>query len=127
MSKRLFFIAGEASGDVYGAYLIKLLKQQDTQVNILAIGGDHMQEAGATIVHHIRELSVMGFVEVVKNITKIKKIFSSCQEHIASHQTDTIIFIDFPGFNLRMAAWAKSKGIHTIPVHFTKSLGLERI
>jgi len=114
MSKRLFFIAGEASGDVYGAYLIELLIQQHAEVDIIAVGGDKMKTAGATIVHHIRELSIMGFVEVVKNFSKIKGIFRSCQSHILSHKTETIIFIDFPGFNLRMANWAKSKGIHTV-------------
>lgn len=114
MNRRLFFIAGEASGDVYGAYLIQLLKQQYPLLEINAIGGDKMKLAGANLIHHIRELSVMGFVEVVKNFSRIKKIFRSAQSNILEHETDTLILIDFPGFNLRMAAWAKARGIRTI-------------
>jgi len=114
MKRRLFFIAGEASGDVYGAYLIRLLKENDSELEIWAIGGDKMKSEGAIIIHHIRELSVMGFVEVFKNLNQIRSIFKSSQSHILKEKTETIILIDFPGFNLRMAKWAKSHGIRTI-------------
>jgi len=94
MSPQLFFIAGEASGDVYGGYLIRLLQQQYPSLEVNAVGGDKMKEAGANITFHISELSVMGFVEVIKNISKLNRIFKSSQAEILKHKTDTLILID---------------------------------
>ncbi len=114
MSHRVFIIAGEASGDMYGAYLIRLLKEHQPSLAIRAWGGDKMEAAGADIALHISELSIMGFVEVIKNLPRLAKLFSTCRQHILDFQTETIVFIDFPGFNLRLAPWAKKNNIRTI-------------
>lgn len=114
MSHKLFIIAGEASGDIYGAYLIRLLKEQHPTVSIKAWGGDQMKRAGADIGQHISELSIMGFVEVFKNLARLQKLFKRCQDQILEFETDTVVFVDFPGFNLRLAPWAKDKGIRTV-------------
>ena len=99
---------------MYGAYLIRLLKMHNPSISIRAWGGDKMKAAGADVVVHISELSIMGFVEVVKNLARLRKLFSTCQHQILDFQTDTIVFIDFPGFNLRLAPWAKKNNIRTI-------------
>jgi len=114
MSKRIFIIAGESSGDIYGSYLINLIKQTAPSTVIEAWGGDKMQAAGATIRTHIKELSIMGIVEVIKNIPKIRKLIVKCKGEIKQFQPDAVIFIDYPGFNLRMAKWVKRHGIRTI-------------
>lgn len=114
MSHRLFIIAGESSGDMYGAYLIRLLKEHQPSIAIRAWGGDKMKAAGADIALHISELSIMGFVEVIKNLPRLPKLFSKCREQILDFHTETIVFIDFPGFNLRLAPWAKKNNIRTI-------------
>ena len=114
MRNRLFIIAGESSGDLYGAYLIKLIKQTAPQIGIEAWGGDKMQAAGATIKTHIKDLSLMGIVEVAKNIGNIQKLLKKCRNDISSFNPDAVIFIDYPGFNLRIAKWVKEQNIPTI-------------
>lgn len=114
MRKRIFIIAGESSGDIYGSYLIKLIKQAAPNTEIKAWGGDHMQEAGATIQTHIRDLSIMGIVEVVKNMGTIRKLLTKCKDDITEFKPETVVFIDYPGFNLRMAKWVKLQKITTI-------------
>lgn len=114
MNRRIFIIAGEASGDVYGSYLIRLLQKHDPDISIQAIGGSQMESAGAELITHIRDLSVMGFVEVISQLGKIRKLFKHCRSAILTFQPDTVICIDYPGFNLRMAPWIKSQGIRTI-------------
>ncbi len=114
MRNRLFIIAGESSGDCYGAYLIKLIKQAAPNISIEAWGGDKMQAAGATIKTHISDLSFMGLVEVVKNIGNIQKLLKKCKNDINHFNPDAVIFIDYPGFNLRIAKWVKEQHIPTI-------------
>jgi lipid-A-disaccharide synthase len=114
MNKKIFIIAGESSGDIYGSYLIKLIKQTAPNTEIHAWGGDKMKSAGATIKTHIRDLSIMGIVEVIKNLGTIKTLLATCKKDIKQLDPDTVIFIDYPGFNLRMAKWAKLQNITTI-------------
>jgi len=114
MSRSIFIIAGEASGDMYGAYLIEQLRAHDHKVEIDSWGGDKMQAAGAHILRHVSSLSFMGFMEVLKKVSKIRQLFIECQQAISAGNYDAVIFIDFPGFNLRMAKWVKHKGLHTI-------------
>ena len=111
---RYYIIAGEASGDLHGSNLIKELKALNPLIDIRGWGGDKMQEAGATIVKHYRELAFMGFAEVIKNLPAILRNFKTCKEDIEQYNPDVLICIDYPGFNLRMASWAKQKGIKVI-------------
>jgi len=111
---KYYIISGEASGDLHGSNLIKSLNQLDNQIDVRAWGGDLMQDAGAKIVKHYRELAFMGFVEVIKNLGTILKNISFCKKDILNFNPDVLILIDYPGFNLRIAKWAKSKGIKVV-------------
>jgi lipid-A-disaccharide synthase len=112
---KYYIIAGEASGDLHAANLIKSLKKEDANTSIRAWGGDRMKTQGATLVKHYRDLAFMGFWEVAKNLLTIFKNIRFCKEDILAFQPDAIILIDYPGFNLRIAKWAKSQ---KIPVHY---------
>lgn len=110
---KYYIIAGEASGDLHGANMIKELVKLDPQAEIRAWGGDLMSAAGAEVVKHYRDLAFMGFLEVVKNIRTIQKNFKFCKADISDFKPDTVILVDYPGFNLRMARWAKEQGYRT--------------
>lgn len=108
---RYYIIAGEPSGDLQGAALVRALKQADPSAEIRCWGGDLMAAAGAKTVKHYRELAFMGFVEVVKNLPTILRNFRFAKADIQAFSPDCLILIDYPGFNLRMAKWAKSQGL----------------
>lgn len=110
---RYYIIAGEASGDLHGAGLIRQLRAIDSDANIRFWGGDLMQAAGGTLVKHYRDLAFMGFAEVVMNIRTIFRNLAFCKKDIADFKPDALIFIDYPGFNMRIAEWAKKQGIQT--------------
>lgn len=110
---KYFIIVGEASGDLHGSRLVSALKELDQNADIKAWGGDLMSTAGADILKHYRELAFMGFVEVILNIRTILKNIRLCKRQIETYKPDGIIFIDYPGFNLRMVQWAKIKGYKT--------------
>ena len=105
-----YLIAGEASGDLHGAKLVEALRRHDPEATIRAWGGDLMAAAGAEVVKHYRELAFMGFVEVVKNLRTILGNFKVCQADIEAFRPDRLVLIDYPGFNLRMAKWARARG-----------------
>lgn len=107
---KYYLIAGERSGDLHGSNLIKALQKEDPDASFRGFGGDYMKDAGAEIIVHYKEMAVMGLVEVMKSIFKIKKYMSVCVNDIKQHQPDAVIFIDFAGFNLRIA-----KNIHNLP------------
>ncbi len=111
---KYYIISGEASGDMHGANLIAQIYAKDPQANIRCWGGDKMQAAGATLVKHYKTLAFMGFVEVVANLKTILTNISFCKKDIASFSPDCIIYIDYPGFNLRIAKWAKEKNYTNI-------------
>jgi lipid-A-disaccharide synthase len=111
---KYYIIAGEASGDLHGANLIKELHRLDTAAGIRCWGGDKMQEAGATLVKHYSDLAFMGFVEVIKNLKTIFRNLAFCKQDILQYQPDVLVLIDYPGFNLRIAAWAKQQGTKVI-------------
>jgi lipid-A-disaccharide synthase len=111
---KYYIIAGEASGDLHGSNLIKELKKSDTTAAIRCWGGDKMQQAGGVLVKHYRELAFMGFVEVVSNLRTIFRNLKFCKEDIISFEPDAVILIDYPGFNLRIAKWAKQQGLKVI-------------
>lgn len=110
---KYYIIAGEASGDLHASNLIKALRRKDPHAQVRAWGGELMQDAGATVVKHYRELAFMGFWEVLTNLSTILKNIAFCKEDIARFQPDALVFIDYPGFNMRIAKWAKEKGITT--------------
>lgn len=111
---KYYIIAGEASGDLHGSNLIKELHKLDADADIRCWGGEKMQSAGATLVKHYRDLAFMGFVEVVKNIRKIFINLSFCRKDILTYKPDVLILIDYPGFNLRIAEWAKAQKIRVV-------------
>ncbi len=110
---KYYIIAGEASGDLHGSNLIKALKAEDADANIRCWGGDLMQSAGGDLVKHYKEMAFMGFLEVLMNLSAIFKNIAFCKSDITDFQPDIIVFIDYSGFNLRIAKWAKEKGIRT--------------
>jgi lipid-A-disaccharide synthase len=110
---KYYIIAGEASGDLHGSNLMKALYREDSDAEIRFWGGDLMQAAGGTLVKHYRELAFMGFAEVLANIRTIFSNIKLCEADIAGFKPDAIIFIDYPGFNMRIAKWAKPLGFKT--------------
>lgn len=111
---KYYIIAGEASGDLHGSNLIKELKKRDESATIRCWGGNLMQAAGGELAMHYRKLAFMGFIEVVKNIRAILRNLKFCKEDITRFQPDVLILIDYPGFNLRIAKWAKEKKYKTV-------------
>ena len=108
---RLYIIAGEASGDLHGSNLLAALKEINPAIETRCWGGDLMKKEGATIVKHISELAFMGFVEVLFNLRTILKNIDFCKKDILEFKPDILVLIDYPGFNLRIAEWAKKNNI----------------
>ena len=111
---KYYIIAGEASGDLHGSNLVKELKKLDGNAEIRSWGGDLMQAAGASVVKHYRDLAFMGFTEVIKNLPTILNNLKFCKQDIEEFAPDVLVLIDYPGFNLRIAKWAKEKGYKVI-------------
>lgn len=111
---RYYIIAGEASGDLHGSNLIRELHQADPHAEIRCWGGDLMQEAGATLVKHYRDLAFMGFAEVLMHLGTIIKNLSFCKQDIRQFSPDALILIDYPGFNMRIAKWAHQAAIKVV-------------
>jgi lipid-A-disaccharide synthase len=110
---KYYLIAGEASGDLHGSNLIRAIYRHDPGAVVRCWGGDRMQEAGGKLVKHYKEMSFMGFLEVLANLPKIFRNLSFCKKDIETFKPDALIFIDFSGFNLRIAEWAHKKGYRT--------------
>ncbi len=110
---KYYIIAGEASGDLHGSNLMKSIINQDPKAEIRFWGGDLMEQVGGTLVKHYRDLAFMGFAEVVMNLKTILKNIDFCKKDILEFNPDVLIFIDYPGFNMRIAKWAKTKKIRT--------------
>ncbi|MCE2845410.1 MAG: lipid-A-disaccharide synthase [Sphingobacteriales bacterium] len=111
---RYYIIAGEASGDLHGSNLIKELAVIDPKAEFRCWGGDLMQAQGAMLVKHYRDLAFMGFFEVVANLPTILKNIRLCKADITKWKPDVVIFIDYPGFNLRIASFARKAGFKTV-------------
>ena len=108
--KKIFFVAGEPSGDLHGSKLIKELKNIFPDIIFIGHGGDRMKKAGMTIIEHVDNISIMGFFEVLKHLPKMVRLLVSTKNFIENLQPDRIILIDYPGFNLRLAKYlSKSK------------------
>ena len=112
---KYYLIAGEASGDLHGANLMRALQQIDPEAEFRFWGGDRMEAVGGKLIKHYRDLAFMGFWEVVTNLRTILRNIDFCKRDIIQFQPDAIIFIDYPGFNMRIAKWAKQQGI---PTHY---------
>jgi len=106
---KYYIIAGEASGDLHGSNLIKELKKNNPSSTFRCWGGDLMEQQCNELVKHYKEFSYMGFLEVILNARKILNYISLCKKDIENYKPDLIIYIDFPGFNMKIAKWAKSK------------------
>ncbi len=111
---KLYLIAGEASGDLHGSNLIKALKAQQPDLQCRVWGGELMQAAGGELVKHYRNLAFMGFIEVLKNLRTILRNIAFCKKDILDFRPDALVLIDYPGFNLRIARWAKQQEIKVI-------------
>ena len=110
---KYYILAGEASGDLHGANLMKAILNEDPDAHIRFWGGDLMQAVGGTLVTHYKERAFMGFAEVLMNLRKISGLITSCKKDIDTFKPNALIFIDNSGFNLRIAKWAKPKGYAT--------------
>ncbi len=111
---KYYIIAGEASGDLHGSNLIRNIRKLDPEATFRVWGGDHMQSEGVELVRHINELAFMGFVEVLKNLPEIMNNLKRCKKDILQFQPDVVIFIDYPGFNLRIAEFVKNEKIKSL-------------
>ncbi len=111
---KYYLIAGEASGDLHGSNLIKEIQKLDAEADVRCWGGDKMKATGATLVKHYKDLAFMGFSEVLKNLPAIFKNFKFCKSDISFFQPDVVVFIDYPGFNMRMSKWVKENGYKTV-------------
>ena len=114
--KRIFIIAGEQSGDNHGSSLIKSIKEFDSSIDFVGIGGEKMISVGLKTIENIKKLSVMGFIEVIKHLPFFKKLMNRVLETINTMKPDHIILIDYPGFNLRLAKQVKLK--FNIPITY---------
>lgn len=108
---KLFVIAGEASGDMHGANLLRAIRSLAHNTTFEGFGGERMKAEGMKILRPLDKLSFMGFVEIVQNLGTVRENFRICKKALTENQPDAIILIDYPGFNLRMAKWAKERGI----------------
>ncbi len=111
---KYYILTGEASGDLHGSNLARAIRRLDDNAILQGWGGEHLKAAGVKITKHYKELAFMGFIEVIKNLRTIRKNFKLSKADIEEFQPDVLILIDYPGFNLRMAKWAKKKGITVI-------------
>jgi lipid-A-disaccharide synthase len=107
---RYYVIAGELSGDLHAAYLVRELKKRDTHSEFRGFGGEALKTEGCTLVRHINDLAFMGFVEVVANIVKVLDNIKTCKRDIVAWQPDCVILVDYPGFNLRIAKFVRKLG-----------------
>ena len=108
---KYYLIAGERSGDTHAAHLLRELKALDAAADFRYWGGDFMQAQGGHLVRHYRELAVMGFWEAATSLLKWRGFLRECQQDVLAYRPDVLILVDFGGFNLRVAAWAKTQGL----------------
>ena len=108
---KYYVIAGERSGDLHASNLIRAIRRHDPAAEVRAWGGEMSQEAGATVVKHYRDLAFMGFWEVFKNLRTILGFLSFCKKDLVQYQPDVVILVDYAGFNMRVAKFAKAQGL----------------
>lgn len=108
---KYFIVAGEASGDLHGSNLIASLLRIDPSAEIVGYGGEKMEAAGMRLLHHYKDIAVMGFAQVILKLRTVVRNLQECKAHVIAEQPDAVILIDFPGFNLKIAELAYNKGI----------------
>lgn len=111
---RIYIISGEASGDLHGSNLVHEILKKSPDSTIHCWGGELMEKAGAKVVKHYRDLAFMGFIEVLFNLKTILRNIAFCKKDILEFKPDVLVLIDYPGFNLRIAEWAKEQGIRVV-------------
>jgi lipid-A-disaccharide synthase len=111
MARRVMIIAGEPSGDLHGSGVVRELKRQQPDVEVYGVGGDGMAGAGMELIFHIRDLSFMGFVEILKHLPTIRKVNAALESLLEHRRPDVLVLIDYPGFNLRFSKLAKRRGV----------------
>ena len=112
--KRYYFIVGEASGDLHAANLIKELSALDTGATFQGFGGERMQKEGFELTKHYQEMAFMGFWEVLMNLSDIRKNFKLAKKELLEYKPDVLILVDYPGFNMRIAKFAKKHNIKVV-------------
>ena len=113
---KYFLIAGEASGDLHAAHLMQALREEDAEAEFRFYGGDEMQKVGGTMLCHYRELAYMGFIPVLLHLPTILRGMSRCKQQMAEWKPDALILVDYPGFNLKMARFAREQAL--CPVYY---------
>ena len=113
----VFIVAGEPSGDIHAAKLVSALKAISPKTKFFGNGGDKMAESGVEIIHHINDMSVMGFIEVIKHYPRLLNILKDTTSSIKKIKPDKIILVDYPGFNLRLAKKIKKLKLN-IPITY---------
>jgi lipid-A-disaccharide synthase len=108
---KYFIVAGEASGDLHASNLMRGIKQADSNADFRFFGGDLMVGQGGTLIKHYRDMAFMGFIEVLLNLRAIKANMELCKHSIAEYKPDVVILVDYPGFNLRIAKFARQSGL----------------
>ena len=108
--RRIYIITGEPSGDAHAARVVHAIRSMDAGVAFRGMGGDAMAEAGVELVEHVRNTAIMGFAEVVAKLSFIRGLLSRVKADISAFNPDRILLVDYPGFNLRMATWARQRG-----------------
>ncbi len=114
VASEIMIVAGEASGDLHGSNLVKAMKKVRPELSLFGIGGERMREQGVQIIYHINELSFMGFSEVIRNITVIRSVERTIKALLDARKPKVVVLIDFPGMNLRIARYAKERGIPVV-------------
>ena len=124
---RYYLIAGEASGDLHASRLMRSLKTFDERAEFRFFGGEQMQQAGGTLVKHYRELAYMGFIPVLLHLPTILKNMRRCKADIVAWHPDVVILVDYPGFNLDIAAWLKRHTDIPVLLYQPEDMGMEGI
>jgi lipid-A-disaccharide synthase len=113
---KYYLVAGEASGDLHASHLMSEIKKNDPEAEFRFFGGDLMAAQGGVLVKHYRQMAFMGFIAVIKNIRTILRNMRECKKDIKAYSPDAVILVDYPGFNLKIAKYVKTK--LGIPVHY---------
>jgi lipid-A-disaccharide synthase len=114
MVKSVMIIAGEASGDLHGAGVVRELKRANPAIEIFGVGGDRMKQEGMQLIYHVKELGFMGFAEVIKHLPVIRSMKITLEAVLRLRKPDVVVLIDYPGFNLRFANSAKRSGAKVV-------------
>ena len=109
-----YFIVGEASGDLHASNLIKEISKLDENASFKGFGGERMQKQGLELTLHYSSMAFMGFWEVIKNVSAISRNFKQAKKELLEFNTDVLVLVDYPGFNMRMASFAKRHGIKVV-------------